>query len=38
LSTATETTLTYIGSFPMPIETAVGLSMSQRTVGQELAV
>lgn len=38
LSTATETTLTYNGSFPMPIETAVGLSMSQRTLGQELSM
>ena len=38
LSTATETTLTYTGSFPMPIETAVGLSMSQRTLGQELSM
>jgi hypothetical protein len=38
LSTATETTLTYNGSFPMPIETAVGLSMSQRVLGQELSM
>jgi hypothetical protein len=38
LQTATETILTYNGSFPMPIETAVGLSMSQRTLGQELAI
>ena len=38
LSTETETTLTYNGSFPMPIETSVGLSMSQRTLGQELAM
>lgn len=38
LSTNTETTLTYNGSFPMPIETAVGLSMSQRTLGQELSM
>lgn len=38
LQTATETILTYNGSFPMPIETAAGLSMSQRTLGQELAM
>ena len=38
LSTATETSLTYIGSFPMPIETSVGLSMSQRALGQELSM
>lgn len=38
LSTETETVLTYNGSFPMPIETAVGLSMSQRTLGQELSM
>jgi hypothetical protein len=38
LTTNTETSLTYIGSFPMPIETAVGLSMSQRALGQELAM
>lgn len=38
LTTETETTLTYNGSFPMPIETAVGLSMSQRTLGQELSM
>jgi len=38
LQTATETILTYIGSFPMPIETSVGLSMSQRTLGQELSM
>jgi hypothetical protein len=38
LQTATETILTYNGSFPMPIETAVGLSMSQRTLGQELSM
>ena len=38
LQTATETILTYNGSFPMPIETAVGLSMSQRALGQELAM
>lgn len=38
LTTNTETSLTYIGSFPMPIETAVGLSMSQRTLGQELSM
>lgn len=38
LTAETETTLTYIGSFPMPIETSVGLSMSQRTLGQELSM
>lgn len=38
LTTNTETVLTYNGSFPMPIETAVGLSMSQRTLGQELSM
>lgn len=38
LTADTETTLTYTGSFPMPIETAVGLSMSQRVLGQELAM
>jgi hypothetical protein len=38
LQTATETILTYNGSFPMPAETSVGLSMSQRTLGQELSM
>jgi hypothetical protein len=38
LQTATETILTYIGSFPMPTETSVGLSMSQRALGQELSM
>jgi hypothetical protein len=38
LQTATETILTYTGSFPMPAETSVGLSMSQRTLGQELSM
>lgn len=38
LQAATETILTYNGSFPMPIETAVGLSMSQRVLGQELSM
>ena len=38
LTAETETSLTYIGSFPMPIETSVGLSMSQRVVGQELSM
>ena len=38
LTADTETSLTYNGSFPMPIETAVGLSMSQRTLGQELSM
>ena len=38
LTANTETTLTYIGSFPMPIETSVGLSMSQRALGQELSM
>lgn len=38
LTVGTETSLTYTGSFPMPIELAVGLSMSQRTLGQELSM
>ena len=38
LVTDTETTLTYTGSFPMPLEAAVGLSMSQRALGQELSM
>lgn len=38
LTPNTETSLTFVGSFPMPIETAVGLSMSQRVLGQELAM
>lgn len=38
LATGTETALTYSGSFPMPCETAVGLSMSQRILGQELSM
>jgi hypothetical protein len=38
LTAETETTLTYNGSFPMPIETSVGLSMSQRALGQELSM
>jgi hypothetical protein len=38
LTAETETSLTYTGSFPMPIETAVGLSMSQRALGQELSM
>ena len=38
LTANTETSLTYTGSFPMPIETAVGLSMSQRALGQELSM
>lgn len=38
LSQNTETTLTYDGSFPIPIETAVGLSMSQRVLGQEASL
>lgn len=38
LTPNTETILTYTGSFPMPIETAVGLSMSQRVLGQELSM
>lgn len=38
LQTDTATTLTYTGSFPMPLEAAVGLSMSQRVLGQELAM
>lgn len=38
LTPNTETVLTYTGSFPMPIEAAVGLSMSQRVLGQELSM
>jgi hypothetical protein len=38
LTPNTETSLTYNGSFPMPIEVAVGLSMSQRALGQALAM
>lgn len=38
LTVGTETSLTYTGSMPMPIELAVGLSMSQRILGQELAM
>ena len=38
LTANTETTLTYNGTFPMPIEAAVGLSMSQRALGQELSI
>jgi hypothetical protein len=38
LTANTETSLTYTGSFPMPIESAVGLSMSQRVLGQELSM
>lgn len=38
LTAGTETALTYTGSFPMPIETAVGLSLSQRVLGQELSM
>jgi hypothetical protein len=38
LTPNTETSLTYTGSFPMPTEIAVGLSMSQRVLGQELAM
>ena len=38
LTVGTETSLTYTGSMPMPIELAVGLSMSQRVLGQELSM
>lgn len=38
LAQDTETSLTFNGSFPMPIELAVGLSMSQRILGQELSM
>lgn len=38
LATGTETRLTYTSSFPLPIEVAVGLSMSQRVLGQELSM
>lgn len=38
LTAATETALTTIDAFEMPFEIAVGLGMSQRNLGQELAV
>lgn len=38
LSAGTESSLTYTGSFAVPLETATGLSMSQRVLGQELAL
>ena len=38
LTANSETILTYNGSFPMPVEASVGMSMSQRAVGQELAM
>lgn len=38
LQASGESVLTTIESFPMPFETAVGLSMSQRTLGQELSL
>lgn len=38
LSTGTETTLTSTGTYTMPFDTAVGLSMSQRVLGQELSM
>jgi hypothetical protein len=38
LSAGTESSIKTIESFAMPLETAVALSMSQRTVGQEFSV
>jgi hypothetical protein len=38
LTAATETNLTSTTTFTLPIEVAVGLSMSQRTLGQEFSV
>lgn len=38
LNTGTESSLASIATFDMPIESAIGLSMSQRTVGQEFAM
>lgn len=38
LTTSGITTLTMIDYFKMPLETAVGLHMSQRTLGQELSM
>lgn len=38
LSAGTETAITSIGQVSLPIEASAGLSMSQRTLGQEFAV
>jgi hypothetical protein len=38
LTTSGITTLTILNSFKIPLETAVGLHMSQRTLGQELSM
>jgi hypothetical protein len=38
LTLGSETVLTSVDSFQMPFETAVGLSMSQRVLGQELSM
>lgn len=38
LTAGTESSITTLSVFSMPIEVAVGLSMSQRTLGQEFAV
>lgn len=38
LAAGTESSITSIGTVGMPIEAAIGLSMSQRTLGQEFAI
>lgn len=38
LDAGTESTITSIGTVGMPVEAAIGLSMSQRTLGQEFAI
>jgi hypothetical protein len=38
LTAGTETAITSIGRVSLPIEAAIGLSMSQRTLGQEFAI
>jgi hypothetical protein len=38
LTAGTETALTATSTFPFPVEVMIGLSMSQRTVGQEVSV
>lgn len=38
LTAGTETALTSVQDFSLPVETAIGLSMSQRTLGQEFSV
>jgi hypothetical protein len=38
LNTGTETSITSIGQASLPIESAIGLSMSQRTLGQEFSL